>query len=497
MGSCILTPGGFLHRISLAGFPHVLAGEAVSTWSGSGFSDDTVSETEVWYYTTQSGDTLRTIARRFQVSPELIYSPPQAGFDQLLDPGLLLIVPRPDRGSDLAMFILPDSEVVYSPNVQGFDTPEYIAASGGYLSTNQEYMRSSGSTSAGEIVARVAQENSFNPRLLLALLEYQCGCISGPLKDGIDPQYLLGIADIQGRGLYRQLSWVVNQLSLGYYGWRQGLLTDLLFRDGSQAQLPPDLNAGSAALAYLFSRLYDPQEWKLAMDPGHGFAALYRSMFADLVDELDDPKPLFPPGLTQPELILPFQADREWSFTSGPHKAWETEGASAALDFAPSSAEFGCIRSDEWVLAMADGLVSRSAYGAVVIDLDGDGFEGTGWALLYMHLEGRHRVAEGTVVRQGDLIGHPSCEGGPADGTHVHIARKYNGEWINAGGPLPFMMSGWRSISGYRPFEGSLLRGNQTVVANPLTPASAFISQSAAEIGKYLTTGRDMWWEEQ
>jgi murein DD-endopeptidase MepM/ murein hydrolase activator NlpD len=132
----------------------------------------------------------------------------------------------------------------------------------------------------------------------------------------------------------------------------------------------------------------------------------------------------------------------------------------------------------------------------VVLDLDGDGFEGTGWAVLYMHLESRQRVAEGTYLHQGDKIGHPSCEGGPADGTHVHIARKFNGEWIAADGPLPFVMSGWTAQAGFRPFEGSLTRGAQVVVANPLTPAEAFISLSTADLMWSVMISRNLWWEE-
>jgi murein DD-endopeptidase MepM/ murein hydrolase activator NlpD len=455
-----------------------------------------IPDPDLWTYYTQSGDTLRVIARRFQVSPEMIYSPPQVGFDQLLDPGLMLIIPRPWSDSFSISKILPDGEVVYSPSAAGFDTLQYIANTGGFLGNDQEYMRSSGPTSAAEIVARVAVENSINPRLLLAILDYHCHCVTGPLQDGIDPLYLMGVDDLQGKGLYRQLGWVVNQLSLGYYGWRRGLLLDLVLGDGTHIELPPDLNAGSAAIAYLFSRLYAWQDWSSALDREHGFLSHYKEMFPDTNTALDDPTPLFPPGLTQPELILPFQADRRWGFTSGPHKAWETEGAEGALDFAPSSAEYGCIPSNEWVVAMADGLIIRSEYGAVVIDLDGDGFEGSGWNLLYMHLESRGRVAAGSVVRRGDPIGHPSCEGGPADGTHVHIARKFNGEWIAADGSLPFVMSDWRTQAGYRPFEGHLVRGSQMVIANPLSPASAFISQSASDMRKTPNSSR-VWWREE
>ena len=113
-----------------------------------------------------------------------------------------------------------------------------------------------------------------------------------------------------------------------------------------------------------------------------------------------------------------------------------------------------------------------------------------------MHLEERGRVTEGTKVSRGDPLGHPSCEGGPADGTHLHIARKYNGEWIAADGPLPFTMSGWVAHKGFRPYEGVLARGLQTVVANSLSPAAALISREAEVDPPLLKISRNLWWEE-
>jgi murein DD-endopeptidase MepM/ murein hydrolase activator NlpD len=449
-----------------------------------------------WIYYTQSGDTLRTVAARFKIRPQDIQIQHPDGEDQLLDPGQVLVIPRPEQRFEIFKQILLDYEVVYSPNVIGFDTQDYVSRAGGYLSTHQEYMRSTGLTSGAEIVERVAVENSVHPRLLLAILEYKCGCVLGSLADGVDPNYLMGVNEPFRKGLYRQLGWVVNQLSLGYYSWRQGLLSDLVFNDASIAKLAPDLNAGSASIAYLFSRMYDRGDWNQAMDPRNGFKRLHRDMYSDIQIDNRFDAPIFPPGLAQPDLNLPFQQGREWGYTSGPHKAWETEGALAALDFAPATERFGCERSNAWVVAVADGLVVRSEHGAVVLDLDGDGFEGTGWAVLYMHLENRHRVEEGTYLHRGDKIGHPSCEGGPANGTHVHIARKYNGEWIAADGPLPFVMSGWVAKAGYRPFEGSLFRGDQVVVANALSPAQAFISLTADDLKLNAEVSRDLWWEE-
>jgi murein DD-endopeptidase MepM/ murein hydrolase activator NlpD len=179
-------------------------------------------------------------------------------------------------------------------------------------------------------------------------------------------------------------------------------------------------------------------------------------------------EPLFPPGLTQPNLILPFVVGQRWAYSGGPHGAWEHDGAYAALDFAPGSTEPGCAKSYAWAVAAAPGIVTRSGYGIVVIDLDGDNNEQTGWALLYLHLSSTDRIKEHTWVEAGDMLGHPSCEGGFATGTHIHIARKYNGEWIAADGPIPFDLSGWIAHAGDEPYIGSLTKGDQTV------PASVF-----------------------
>ena len=119
----------------------------------------------------------------------------------------------------------------------------------------------------------------------------------------------------------------------------------------------------------------------------------------------------------------------------------------AALDFVPAGDQLGCYDSDEWITAMAPGLVVYSDFGSVVVDLDGDGFTGTGWVITYMHLATRDRMPAGTYVNTGDALGHPSCEGGFSNGTHVHITRTYNGRWVAADGPIPFAM-GWLALPG-------------------------------------------------
>jgi len=68
--------------------------------------------------------------------------------------------------------LFPDAELVYSPTSIDFDTSNYLQELDGYLSGYRQYLMITGWTSAADIISRVAWENSINPRLLLALLEY-------------------------------------------------------------------------------------------------------------------------------------------------------------------------------------------------------------------------------------------------------------------------------------------------------------------------------------
>jgi murein DD-endopeptidase MepM/ murein hydrolase activator NlpD len=243
-------------------------------------------------------------------------------------------------------------------------------------------------------------------------------------------------------------------------------MTEVQFSDGVVARLAPDLNAGTVALQYYLTQVYDAQGWVRALDLNNGLPALYERMFGSPWLRALNVEPLYPPGLTQPTLILPFLVGQLWSFTGGPHGAWEHEGARAALDFAPAGDVPGCVDSNAWVVAAASGLVVRTGKGMVVLDLDGDGREQTGWDLIYLHLITNDHVQVGDWVETGDLLGHPSCEGGISTGTHIHLARKYNGEWIPADGPTPFVLNGWIAHAGEQSYQGSLTRDGETIQAS-------------------------------
>jgi LasA protease len=275
--------------------------------------------------------------------------------------------------------------------------------------------------------------------------------------------------------MFMQLVWAINQLTTGYYDWRAGKLVELTFSDGNKLRIDPTLNAGTVSLMYYFSRNHTFNEWLRIMDQTSGFISYYQNMFGDPWSRAEATGPIFPPSISQPQMSLPFELHAAWAFTGGPHGAWEHDGPLAALDFAPPSQETGCLSSDKWIVASAPGLVVRSGNGVVVVDLDGDGSEQTGWNILYLHVATNDRVAKGVWVEQDDHIGHPSCEGGVATGTHLHVARKYNGEWVLAAGPLPFVLSGWTVYAGDKPYQGKLVKGDKVITADLYAQSLAII----------------------
>jgi murein DD-endopeptidase MepM/ murein hydrolase activator NlpD len=407
------------------------------------------------------------LSAHFGVAPEEISAQSPLPPSALIDPGTLLVIPDRLGETTPAVRTMPDSEVVYSATALDFDTATYADEMGGHLSSYRDYLMSTGSITGAEAVEKIAIENSVNPRLLLALIEYESQWVSGEPDNLAKEDYPLGNVNYYYKGLFRQLMWGVQALAEGYYGWRSGTLTELTFADGRTIRIQPELNAGTVALQYYFRQRYngDYDQWARAVDPNVGFPALYQNMFGDPWQRAATVDPLFPVGMANLQLALPFIPGQVWAFTGGPHSAWELQGAQAALDFAPSSDATGCLESPQWIVAPAPGLVTRSGPGVVVLDLDGDGYEQTGWVLLFLHVATQSRVQAGKFLSQDDLIGHPSCEGGIATGTHLHFARKYNGEWVLAEGPLPFDLDGWISHSGERPYKGSLTRGDQIIEA--------------------------------
>ncbi len=428
-------------------------------------------------YYAQSGDSIGVLAVRFGVEVNEITSAlplPEEGF---IPEGQLLLIPNRLENITSSLKLFPDSEVVNSPSAIGFDVDKYIEEAGGYLSTYSQLVFGVGTINGAEIIKRVALEYSVHPRLLLALLEYESGWVFGQPATLRARNYPLGFV-LEGRlGLHKQLVYGAGLIATGYYGWREGTVVAVQFSDYTRLRMAANLNCGTAGLMYYFGQKYQTEDWNDSLYSEDSFVATYERMFGNPWRTAQAFEPLFTPDVKQPSLTLPFEQGVIWSFTGGPHAAWGAAEVRAAIDFAPPSSEVGCTPNQAWVVASAAGLVVRSENGVVVLDLDGDGIEQTGWNLVYLHIATNERVPLGSWLNSGDRIGHPSCEGGISSGTHLHFVRKYNGEWVPAEGPLSFVLDGWKAKAGNSIYQGWLVRGEQIVRANVYGTSSSHVSR--------------------
>lgn len=419
-------------------------------------------ETTAVHYTVRRGDTLSAIAIAYGTTVEaLMRINGMANADQLAA-GQVLQISLNAQYTGPATILIPDSELVYGPGYKDFDIARATTAFQGRFKDYSEIVEGVTMT-APDIVTLVAERYSVGPRVLLALLELRSGWLTSATQSAEQLTYPLGYTDLAyWNGLFHQLSLAADALNTGFYGWWMDTLWLVRTRDGAYIQFSTQLNGGTAGVQRaLAPSAANYDSWLADVTR---FATVYRQLFGDPFALAVEP--LMPAGLQSPDLALPWSEGATWYYTGGPHPGYGTLGAFSALDFTTNERSIGCAVSSQWATAAASGLIVHSREGMVLQDLDSDGFVGTGWVLFYMHLASDGRAQTGTALKAGDNIGHPSCEGGVSNATHLHIARRYNGIWIAADDPRwPMTLSGWIPASTGAAYDGTLSKAGQTRTA--------------------------------
>lgn len=407
-------------------------------------------------YTVRAGDTLGAISARYDVSLDELMRLNGLTNPNTLQIGQVLLVPVLVTRGAPGEKLLPDSEVVYSPAYAMFDVNATVNQFGGYLSTYRERVEGEMLTGT-QIVQLIAERYSVGPRVLLALLEHQSGWVTNTTLTPEQITHPFGITERQG--LFFHLSWAANRLNEGYYGKITGRLSAFRLKDRTRVRLAVNTNPGTVALQNVLGYLYGWDTWQHQISDA-GFMATYRRLFGDPNQYAIEP--LIPPDLKQPPLRLPWNNGELWYYTGGPHSGWGDLAAWAAVDFTPNdiAGAGSCIVSRRWAVAAAPGKVIRAEHGRVMLSLSHNDFQGQGWTLLYLHLAMTNRVAVGATVQTGERIGHPSCEGGEADASHLHFARLYNGQWIGAE-MVPLVLSGWTILPARQAYDGTMTRGTE------------------------------------
>lgn len=412
-----------------------------------------------------AGDTLTRIAERYGVSVASLLRANDLPNPNLLKVGQIIALPAPPVDYTPAFHILPDSLLVRSKTAAEFDADAFINAHGGALKEMTVHLNETrfdgssrpGRFSAGEIIERVSLEYSVDPRILIAVLEFAAGMLTDSELDEEKRLFPLrqpeALYRLRRAGLYNQLSWLADQLNQGYYGWKYRGEAILELEDGGRLFYEPNLNAGTVAVQHVLAQLPSVADWRQASGEA-GLYQTYRLLFGDPQQLAHE---TVPPGLQQPVLTLPFPRGDVWRFTGGFHGGWGNGSAWAAVDFAPPRAAGqggACFTALYPTTAVARGTIARLDEGLVILDLDEDSDEGTGWTILYLHIDHSDLLQEGQLVEAGNILGYASCLGGVTNATHLHIARRFNGEWLPADcnrcppgvAVPPFAMSDWKVV---------------------------------------------------
>lgn len=415
-------------------------------------------------YVIQSGDTVPVLATHFNTTAEeILAANPDLSPTGILTSGVEIGIPSyyfPLTGPTYK--ILPDSAFVYGPGAAALDVDAYLAGTSGSFKNLQAYAGKHQRTAA-QTLEYVARLYSINPAVFIALAEWRTRAVT-QVVEGDQPYGDLPAAATTN--WYLQTLWLAEQLSVGYYGWRDGTLTTFMLRGDYTSRVDMYQNAATVAFQSVFVQIFDREGFEAAAGPA-GYGAAYRQLFGN---PWQSPPDTLTGGLTQPAMQLPFGVNRVWTLTGGPHPIWGRLLPWGALDFAPAGVS-GCGETDDPAVAVADGVIARSGENIVMLDLDGDGDERTGWVVMYLHLAEEGLIPQGVQVKAGDPLGYPSCEGGSATGTHVHMGRRYNGEWLAADGVVPFNLGGWVAQHGAQPYQGRLVRLGAWVEASTVSTA--------------------------
>lgn len=437
-------------------------------------------------HTVQPGDTLTRIAERHNVSIEALLKANDLPNPDFLEVGQVINLPKTPVEFTPAFRIVPDSRLVRSVDAYRFDTDAFLRSQPGMLPQINVFTptrladgtQRSDALTASQIIERVSREYSVDARLLLAFLEYFAGLVRASTDEEEALLYPFVTPDAPtptGRkGLYQQLSWLADRLNQGYYDWKYRSKTILETADGSRLNFHPDLNAGTIGLQFAIAQMRDGEQWEIDISET-GLFETYRSLFGD---PFEDAHETTAAELLQPVFTLPFPRGDVWRFTGGFHGGWGNGSAWSAVDFAPPDEEQAvwCYTSSFPITAIAHGIIARIDDGVIVLDLDGDGNEGSGWTILYLHVSPHDALHEGQVVDAGNILGYTSCAGGFSTATHLHIARRFNGEWIPADcnrcppgvDVPPFVMSNWKVVGlGSQLYQGFLVNtlDNRSVIA--------------------------------
>lgn len=351
-------------------------------------------------------------------------------------PQVLTTTPQPPTPSPQAAFF-DGQHFSYAPDFYEPEIQAFLDAQPGPL-REVRFQIGDRSQSFAEVLVNFSNLYSFNPKILLALIEQQSQLLSAadPAPEQLD--WAMGFQGENERkqGLYSQLYWSVVTLRRAvadYANYPPEALPDLVFEDDEEQPVPPDISLTRYAIARVLARTTTPDNLPAAMND---FLATYTRLFGD---------PRLPPEgwppRAEPFLYRPFEKpfrvtsffDHETPFLKQNGSLvsfWGTTEVSLSYD-GHTGWDYA-LKPPDPILAAADGRVVFAGNSD-----DGCGFpargviidHGNGYRTLYWHLSVL-QVEAGEEVRQGTQIGIAGATG-CAFGPHLHFQVQYLGRDVD------------------------------------------------------------------
>jgi murein DD-endopeptidase MepM/ murein hydrolase activator NlpD len=328
----------------------------------------------------------------------------------------------------------------YAPGFYQDELQSYLDKQPGQLK-DVRFQIGSRSHSLAAVLVNQCSLFSFNPRIVLALLEQQSRLLSDPNPS--DEQFIRALGfeseEVRHKGLYAQLIWGIREIRYAMRDYAiqgpRGALPPLVFADDEEQAYTADADTGPAhyVLSRVLARTTTADMLPRKLDT---FLLTYMRLFGDPRLPLPDLPPPAEPFLARPMerpymVTSFFDHDTPFLQRNGSLLSfWGVEEAALSYD-GHTGWDYAMMYADA-VLAAAEGrvvFVGNSDDGCASPSYSIILEHGNGYRTLYWHLNTLD-VETGQQVQQGALLGYAG-ETGCAFGPHLHFQVQYLGRDVD------------------------------------------------------------------
>jgi len=345
--------------------------------------------------------------------------------------GELVIFPSTGATGSPAL-LLDDARLFYEPGWGTREVQRFLETRPGTLATRSIWVGDE-EVSVAHVIAGKGLLYGINPKVLLALLEWESGLVDDPAPAPVSLDWAMGYRNERYLGLEAQIDWAVRELfraTRDYPGAR-----DLILSDGRTVALPAGCNMGSYAVLRAVALTGDEVTLARVQSSGpDSFVQVYLDLFGEdaRLPWKEQPRLAGRPFLTQP-----YEGTYEVTALFDHHYPFLSEDGHLVTHLGDEAPTLPYDGHDGWdyaldvgvpVLAAAEGTVawagnsndgcSTIAQG-VILD------HGNHYQTIYWHLS-RVDVSAGQTVTRGQVLGLAGASG-CADGPHLHFGVHFLG----------------------------------------------------------------------